>query len=43
MTVGYFGGIGSERLVDELTGLAMIGRAQQRVRELKELKENEEH
>ena len=36
-------GVGSERLVDELTGLAMIGRAQRRVRELKELKENEEH
>ena len=40
---GYFGGVGSERFVDELTGHAMIGRAQQRVRELKELKENEEH
>ena len=39
----YFVRIGSERFVDELTGHAMIGRAQQRVRELKELKENEEH
>ena len=38
----YFGGIGSGRLVDELTGHAMIGRAQQRVRELKEMKANEE-
>ena len=40
---GYFGGVVSQRRVDELTGHAMIGRAQQRVRELKELKENEEH
>ena len=38
----FFAGVGSARLVDELTGLAMIGRAQRRVRELKEMKANEE-